>query len=117
MANRLTILQKRRRSAIVIYLALICLCVSDGIGPRLVPYSVSLSAGDEKPDCLSLPEQSQGIHLWGEDTVEKVPISLPPEVCFSQSILALQTTAGFTRNRLITTALSPRRERSPPRLS
>lgn len=111
--------------ALLIYTALLCLCVSDGVGPRLVPYPDRENARSTRPQAV---ENSTGRHASiteGEptpgaghesagDTSKKLPVFYASAPSSSQSTGISQLAVSSTRSRRTSSTLSLRHGRAPP---
>lgn len=118
--------------AVLIYAALIFLCVSDGVGPRLVPFTIidskaepsSLQAGSPQhlshnvetnrnalrqknsPDSTAQPTLA--------DEVNKLPIFFASELCLVYSTQICERAGGLNRRLQISIATSLKEGRGPP---
>ena len=95
LIKRLKLTQRRAR-ALIIYAALVCLCVSDGVGPRLLPYPTqpaALAADEDHVSNQPLTESSSSESpraaqeggsrpklVRAGDAFKKLPVFASPEL-------------------------------------
>lgn len=112
--------------ASLIYAALVCLCLSDGVGSRLVPYPKRETAGSARPEVVENPSGGQtslaedGPHSdvglqAARDTFNKLPVFYATALSLSQSARSCRLAVIITRGRHLPTPVSLPQGRAPPR--
>lgn len=114
--------------AFLIYAALVCLCISDGIGPRLVPYPASGGGeaarqvdGSDSPGwgslALTVGLDSTHQHQGAGHAFKKLPIFYAPPFISTRSSLIIQAAACLPSHRHISIPPLLPSDRGPPRLA
>lgn len=118
-------MRPRIARACLIYTTLLCLCVSDGVGPRLVPYPASPEAYVRAQAATAEPGgagerlgEADGEvcreDFTADDAAKKLPASAAPETSFDRSALARRRAAEAARPGHVPCSLSLRAGRAPP---
>lgn len=111
--------------AFLIYAALICLCISDGVGPRLLPYPASTESNAPRQTAHGAPSdfESQSDSDEGEvgretskdgDAFKKLPVFSAPETTLIKSALTRQRAGDLSPPGHIPCSTSFRSGRAPP---
>ncbi len=116
----------RSQRVFLIYAALVCLCVSDGVGPRLVPYPAAKAArltrvapakGSLDRPAFIADNSNGSSHRAGEasDSLNKLPVHYAPPLTSSQSTPEGYLDFSLTPGRHLPSPVSLRHGRAPPR--
>lgn len=113
---------------VLIYVALACLCISDGIGPRLLPYPSAEGEGSARPALREAFAGQQGpLSEGGREAsaepggtdykVKKSQFFYASALPFTQSTLARRAANRPERREHVSAPPSLRRGRAPPRIA
>ena len=111
--------------AFLIYTALICLCISDGVGPRLLPYPASTQSNVFRqtahgaPSDLKSQSDSDESEVGREtskdgDDFKKLPVLSAPGTTLIKSALARQRAGDLSPPGHTPGSTSLRSGRAPP---
>jgi hypothetical protein len=114
----------RKVRALFVYAALACLCVSDGVGPRLLPYptlardKVALRSVADSTRWQSSPHITSAAvpakQLKAGDSLKKIPVFSAPDFTFVETTLARSLVGDLSPPSLSTVSPSHRMGRAPP---
>lgn len=111
----------------LIYVALVCLCLSDGVGPRLVPYPAThgVSSGDQAKRCEATERDAKpdadeyeigNSPFAADDAFEKLSVFSASETFLIQSPLAHRSSGGLNPSETSNTLTHLYHGRAPPRI-